>query len=56
MGIFDLKLDADGLPTWLEVNPQGQFLFLEALCDLPLSAAMARFLVDEAQAYEQRLA
>jgi hypothetical protein len=31
MGIFDLKLTDDGEPVWFELNPQGQFLFVEAL-------------------------
>lgn len=31
MGIFDLKLVDDGEPVWLELNPQGQFLFVQAL-------------------------
>lgn len=30
MGIFDLKLPTTGEPVWLELNPQGQFLFLAA--------------------------
>ena len=29
MGIIDLKLTPEGEVVWLEVNPQGQFLFLE---------------------------
>jgi glutathione synthase/RimK-type ligase-like ATP-grasp enzyme len=48
MGIFDMKLDPDGgEPFWLEVNPQGQFLFLEGMCGLPLTDAFADFLVEE---------
>ena len=31
MGIVDIKLLPCGEPVWLEVNPQGQFLFLENL-------------------------
>ena len=31
MGIFDLKLAPDGELVWLEVNPQGQFLFVACL-------------------------
>ncbi len=48
MGIFDLKLSPGGEPVWLEVNPQGQFLFLEGMCGLPLTAAFADFLISEA--------
>lgn len=49
MGIFDLKLTEDGEPVWLEVNPQGQFLFIEGLCALPLTEAMSDFLYREAE-------
>jgi hypothetical protein len=48
MGIFDVKLTDDGEPVFLEVNSQGQFLFVEALCGLPLADILARFLVDQA--------
>jgi hypothetical protein len=48
MGIFDLKLSDDGEPVWLEVNPQGQFLFVEGLAGLDLKAAFADFLRAEA--------
>lgn len=47
MGVFDLKLNGT-IPTWLEVNPQGQFLFSEALAGLPLNDAMSKFLCREA--------
>ena len=48
MGIFDLKLDGDDAPIWLEVNPQGQFLFLEARGGpTQLATAMADLLIDE---------
>ncbi len=49
MGIFDLKLDETGTPHWLEVNPQGQFLFLQGITGLDLRAAFAHFLLDEAR-------
>lgn len=47
MGIFDLKVRPDGSVVFLEINPQGQFLFLEGMSDLPLTAAFARFAADE---------
>ena len=47
MGVFDLKVRPDGLPVFLEINPQGQFLFLEGMSDMPLAAAFARFAADE---------
>ncbi|WP_157436494.1 hypothetical protein [Actinospica robiniae] len=47
MGVFDLKLTATGY-VFLEVNPQGQFLFIEGMCGLPLTAMMADFLAEAA--------
>ena len=49
MGVADLKITPDGEPVWLELNPQGQFLFLEGLTGLDLSGAFAEFLHDEAR-------
>lgn len=49
MGIFDVKLTEDDEPVFLEVNPQGQFLFVEGLCGLPLADTFAAFLVDQAR-------
>jgi glutathione synthase/RimK-type ligase-like ATP-grasp enzyme len=48
MGVFDVKLTDDDEPVFLEVNSQGQFLFVEALCGIPLADAFAAFLVDQA--------
>jgi hypothetical protein len=48
MGIFDLKLAGDDA-VWLELNPQGQFLFLEAMAGLPLTNSFAEFLIAEAE-------
>ena len=44
MGIFDLKLIDDDEPVWLELNPQGQFLFIEALGGGELVDPFVRFL------------
>jgi len=49
MGIVDLKLSEDGEPVWFEINPQGQFLFVEALSGLDLTSAFADFLYREAR-------
>lgn len=49
MGIFDVKLTDDDEPVFLEVNPQGQFLFVEGLCGIPLADAVADFLVAQAR-------
>ena len=48
MGIFDVKLTDEDEPVFLEVNSQGQFLFVEALCGIPLADQFAAFLVDQA--------
>ncbi|WP_330328347.1 hypothetical protein OHS33_00445 [Streptomyces sp. NBC_00536] len=48
MGIIDIKLTPDGEPVWLEVNPQGQFLFLEPLLGEPLADRFLDFLISEA--------
>lgn len=50
MGISDLKVAADGGPPyWLEVNPQGQFLFLEGLGGPEVAQPFAHFLLSRAQ-------
>lgn len=48
MGVVDLKFAEDGEPVWFEVNPQGQFLFVEGLTGLKLTAAFTDFLYQEA--------
>ncbi|MET9438092.1 hypothetical protein [Streptomyces sp. NPDC006551] len=45
MGIIDIKLTPQGEPVWLEVNPQGQFLFLQPLLDEPLADYFLDFLL-----------
>lgn len=49
MGIFDLKITPAGEIVWLEVNPQGQFLFLEGMGQVSfnLTEAFADFLTME---------
>jgi glutathione synthase/RimK-type ligase-like ATP-grasp enzyme len=49
MGIVDIKLDLAGNAVWLELNPQGQFLFVEAMSGIPLIKLMADFLLAEAR-------
>jgi len=41
----DLKIDKCGQVYFLELNPQGQFLYIEILTGLPIAAAMAKLLV-----------
>lgn len=43
-GTIDLKIAADGEPCFLEVNPQGQFAYVEIETGMPLMHAFARFL------------
>jgi hypothetical protein len=56
MGVVDLKLDEDGELTWLELNPQGQFLFVEGLTGMDLTGAFAHFLHGEALTAARRRA
>jgi glutathione synthase/RimK-type ligase-like ATP-grasp enzyme len=44
MGIMDLKQTPEGEFVWLEVNPQGQFLFLEGLTGEPLTELFTDYL------------
>jgi hypothetical protein len=55
MGIFDLKLNGS-TPTWLELNPQGQFLFAEGMSGIPLNFEIGRFLRAESLAVDRRRA
>jgi glutathione synthase/RimK-type ligase-like ATP-grasp enzyme len=45
-GAYDFVVRSDGSPVFLEVNPVGQWLWLEQILDLPISASIARLLVD----------
>jgi hypothetical protein len=45
MGIIDIKEAPSGELIWLEVNPQGQLLFLESLTNEPLASHFADFLL-----------
>jgi hypothetical protein len=49
MGVVDLKLTPEGEPVWFEINPQGQFLFVEGLSGLDLTSAFTDFLYQEAR-------
>jgi len=46
MGIFDLKETPQGEWVWLEVNPQGQFLFLEPITKVALAENFVDFLIE----------
>ena len=45
-GAMDLVEDTDGEFHFLEVNPQGQWLWVEDLTELPISMAVARHLAE----------
>jgi glutathione synthase/RimK-type ligase-like ATP-grasp enzyme len=49
MGIFDLKITPDDAVVFFEVNPQGQFLFVEGLCEMPIARALGDYLVERAR-------
>jgi glutathione synthase/RimK-type ligase-like ATP-grasp enzyme len=44
---IDLKVDRDGEYRFLELNPQGQFLYIEILTGQPIAAAVAHALVSD---------
>lgn len=44
-GCFDFIVDPDGNYIFLELNQQGQFLFVETYADLPLLDAFSEFLI-----------
>jgi hypothetical protein len=45
-GTIDMKIDASGAYVFLEINPQGQFLYVEILTGLPLARTLAEFLME----------
>lgn len=49
MGIIDMKIDEQGEYVFFEINPQGQFLFLEPLSGIPFTTIFADFLVASAR-------
>jgi len=51
MGIFDFKVTSEGEIVWLEVNPQGQFLFIEGITGFDLKSSFAKFLYNQAMHY-----
>ncbi len=50
MGVGDFKVAPSGDPVWLEVNPQGQFLFLQEATKIDLAAACGDFILASATA------
>lgn len=47
MGVIDIKIDNEGEAVWLEVNAQGQFLFVEGLADMQLMDRFVDFIISE---------
>lgn len=48
MGVVDVKIDHHGEFVWLEVNPQGQFIFLEPMTGINFIDEFARYLLEQA--------
>ena len=44
MGAVDMKISEEGEPVFLEINPQGQFLFVEGLTGMDLTTPFVDFL------------
>ena len=44
-GYFDFAVTAEGMPIFLEMNPNGQWLWMEQLTGYPISEAIAKALV-----------
>ena len=45
-GAIDLRVTSEGEYVFLEVNPSGQYLFVELLTQMKLSEYMAEFLAN----------
>ena len=43
-GAIDMRLTPDGRHVFLEINPAGQWLFIERATNQPMAAALARLL------------
>lgn len=53
-GAIDMRRTAEGEHVFLEVNPAGQWLFVEERCGLPISQAVADYLVRAAGGSQRR--
>jgi hypothetical protein len=45
-GTIDMKISSSGEYVFLEINPQGQFLYVEILTEIPLARTLAEFLME----------
>ena len=52
LGVLDFVVDDEGRFVFLEVNPQGNYLYLEYLTDLPITAAVADLLASASRERE----
>jgi glutathione synthase/RimK-type ligase-like ATP-grasp enzyme len=50
---IDMKLTEEGEYVFLELNPQGQYLYIEILSGMPLTAAMAYLLANERRLHDE---
>ncbi len=50
---IDLRITDEGEYVFLEVNPQGQYLYVEVLTDLPLTRAMASLLAEGSRSFSR---
>jgi hypothetical protein len=48
MGVMDIKINSKGEYCWFEVNPQGQFIFLEPLTNINFIDEFSKYLISEA--------
>ena len=46
-GYFDFAVTAEGVPIFLEMNPNGQWLWMEQLTGYPISEEIAKALVKQ---------
>jgi hypothetical protein len=55
MSIMDAKIDANGDLVWLEANPQGAFLFVQAISDVNLIDAFCDFVLQKASQIGEKI-
>jgi hypothetical protein len=49
MGVIDIKINDKGEYVWFEVNPQGQFIFMEPLTNIGFIEEFSNYLIAEAR-------
>jgi hypothetical protein len=53
--VIGMKPNSNGVPVWLEINPQGPFLFMQALSGLDLVTPCATYFEREALSTAHRV-